>query len=137
MSRVDVREVVAGATLTSGVNVTLVGPTNLSRYPNKAISVYNLGPTTASGVVIQTNPDPRGNEPGTVGSPPIGDQLAGPNAGLWHDYDTTTFQSLAAGSVKTVEITNSTARWWRLVGFNDAATGASITASGYVYAATV
>ena len=128
---VDIIDQYGGVTLASGVSTTVLGPFNLLRYPRKSVTLYNLGPVTASGLVVQINPDQAGTEggatifPATTGAPP--------NPGLWENYDTTSFQSLPTGTVKTLQITNAVAKFWRVQGLNAALTGQAITVSGWLY----
>jgi hypothetical protein len=132
----DVRENYGGVSLASGVETTILGPMNLLRYGLKAFSVYNLGPGTVSGLYVQTNPDYQGYDTTRGATLANGATGQAPNAGLWEDYDTTSLQNLAAGSVVTVDIANVSRRWWRLRGLNDAKDGVALTVSGYLYAQT-
>jgi hypothetical protein len=126
----DTKDKRGGAVLVSGVQAVILGPYDLTRYPHKSFTIYNGGSVTLSGAVIQINPDHQGYEdsvplsnPGSIG--------AAPNAGLWENFDTTSFQSLASGGIKTVFIDGKEARWWRIVGINHQPP--SVMTSGWVY----
>lgn len=127
------RDEQGGASLASGVTSVILGPYNLQLYPTKAFSVYNCGSATLSGAVIQTNPDPGGNE--SQGGSSINATMAAPNAGLWETYDESSFINLASGGVRTVYVIDKSAKWWRIVATNDRTP--TITASGYLYGAGV
>lgn len=126
----DTKDVRSGALLASGVQATIVGPVDLLRYPRKAITIYNGGSVTLSGAVVQVNPDHQGYERTTQLANPNATG-SGPNAGLWENYDTTTFQSLASGGIKTKFINGDVARWWRVIGINQDTP--DIMTSGWVY----
>jgi hypothetical protein len=133
--RGDLLQFFNGATIPSGSTVTrLLGPYEMLGYPHKSFTIYNLGPVTLSGAAIRINPDHRGVQTGTqMGQ--IGGSVAGPNEGLWENYDTTTFLNLPAGSVKSAHITTATARWWEVVVINDRTP--TITCSGWVRGVSV
>jgi hypothetical protein len=126
----DIKDKRGGAILASGVVANIMGPFDLLRYPHKAFTVWNGSSVTLSGALLQANPDQGGYEsgvplsnPGVTGDPP--------NAGLWENFDTTSFNSLASGAVKTVFVNGSVARWWQIVGLSNQTP--NIMASGWVY----
>lgn len=135
----DVRCNPGGATVTSGsLTTTILGPFNLLNYKDKSFTLYNYGSVTLSGAVIQVNPDHQGAEYAFVPSSTIG-ASSGPNSGLWENFDTTSFQSLASGAIKSVQVsaaTGATLKWWRVQGTADHSTGA-VTISGWMYARSI
>lgn len=129
----DVKCAATGAVIPSGVQTVLLGPLNFFSYKDKSFTLWNYSPVTLSGAVVQVNPDAQGVE---FGYPlPNGGTAQGPNPGLWENYDSTTFQSLPSGSIKSLQVTASTYRWWQVVGTNNSAT--PITVSGWCYARSV
>ncbi len=119
----EYRDEQGGVLVPSGIGTVLLGPFCLPYYETRSFTLYNLGPATLSGAVIQINPD-------HTATPPNGT----PNAGLWHTYDATAFQSLAPGEVRSKTATDVAYRWWRIVGTNDRF--ASLTASGWLMGIT-
>ena len=124
-----------GATVASGdSSATVVGPINLLGYQLKSFTLMNQHATlTLSGAIVQVNQDHGGYEAGT--------QLTGggtgppPNPGMWENYDTTTFQSLAATTARSVAMpANSLFRWWRITATNNQTP--SLGVSGWCYAAS-
>ena len=131
----DVRSLYGGALVASGAASTVIlGPFDLSRWPNRSLCLYNMGATTLSGAVVQVNPDPFGSEPGV--NPAVAGKLVNPpNSGLWINYDTTTFQSLATAQVRGTTLPGMY-RYWRVVGTVDNVGLPSTTVSGYITAAS-
>jgi len=130
----DVRSERAGATVASGVAGVILGPLDLLRYREKTFTVVNHGAVTLSGVALQVNHDPHGHESGLLSSTP-GTILPQPSAGLWQDYDTTSFQSIATGGVRSLNVAGTAHKWWRLVGTNKFTP--SVVVSGHLNARSV
>ena len=133
----DIRCIVGGATVPSGVQTTILGPINLYTYKDKSFTLYNYSAVALSGAVVQVNPDHQGSEFPIPNSAIGGTTQSGPNPGLWENYDTTTFQSLPSGRVKSLQVTANTYKWWRVVGTNDNVGGNAVTVSGWCYARSV
>lgn len=132
----DVRAGAKGVLLASGINSTvLIGPVNLLRYVHKVFVLYNMSASTISGASIQSSPDVTGSEPGASSSDPQNPAASAPPT-LWENIDTTSFQDLASGGIKSVTFIDAR-RWWRVLGTNNIATGQSLTVSGYFSAQTV
>ncbi len=128
----DIKDKRDSALLASGVAANIIDPVDFLRYVHKSITIWNGGPVTLSGAVIQINPDHQGYE--QIGVVPLsnpGTTGAAPNPALWENYDTTSFSNLASGGVKTVFINGNVARWWRVVGTNSQPP--SLMTSGWVY----
>ena len=131
----DIRCVATGATVPSGVQTVILGPINLYTYKDKSFTLWNYSPVTLSGAVIQVNPDVQGSE---FGFPlPNGGTSPGPNPGLWENYDTTTFQNLGTGVIKSLQVTANTYKWWRIVGTSNNVANTAVTVSGWCYARSV
>lgn len=131
----DARCVPGGTVIASGVVTTIMGPFNLLNYKEKSFTLYNYG-ATLSGAVVQVNPDHQGQEYSSVPSSTLG-ASPGPNAGLWENFDTATFQSLAPGQVKSLQIpasTGATLKWWRVQG---TAHLPNVMVSGWMYARSI
>lgn len=131
---VDTRSEHAGVLVASGAHV-LLGPFDLSRIPTKSFSVVNQGGVTLSGVAVQINPDVGGFEQdGLPKALPYGGNYPPPNPAWWRDYETTAFQSMAPGEVRTLRA-NDIGRWWRLVATNREPT--QIAVSGFFLGTTI
>lgn len=137
----DARSDHNGLTLVSGVPTTtsgvILGPFNLYNYKEKSFTLYNFGPVTLSGAVVQINADHQGVEYSSPNSALGGDTQRGPNPGLWETIDSTSFNSLASGSVKSVQIAataGATMKWWRV---QATAHIPGVQVSGWMYARTL
>lgn len=134
----DTRCVVGGATVISGTQSTVIlGPINLYNYGHKSFTVYNAGSVTLSGAIIQVNPDHHGQEFTSVPANPSAPVVGGPNPALWETIDTTSYQSLGPGAVKSVQLSNNTYKWWQVVGTSNAGGSTTVTTSGWCYARSV
>lgn len=121
-----------GATLVSGQPTVILGPVCLANYVHKAFTLANVGAVTASGAIIQVNPDMSGRDVRMgMGADPQAPAAAPPNPALWENYNTTAFQSLPPAGAKTVYVNGDVARWWRIIGNADLN---GVAASGYVNA---
>lgn len=135
LTGVDNKQAFKGSAVASGVTGTVIlGPFDLQRYPKKAFTLYNVSAVTLSGALIQINPDQGGYEDGASTTNVTGATPPSPNAGLWENYDTTSFRSLASAGVKTVFSKDDVARWWRVIAIADEA---NVTVSGWLYATSV
>lgn len=133
----DVRCIVGGGTVASGTLSTVVlGPINLYDYNHKSFTLYNYSATTLSGAVIQVNPDHQGQEFPTPAGISTASQY-GPNPGLWENYDTTAFQNLASGAVKSLNIPGDVHKWFRVVGTSNQPGSTTVTCSGWCYARSI
>lgn len=133
---IDVRHEDGGALVASGTTTVILGPFNFFMRPTKAFALVNRGTLTLSGAIIQVNPDMQGSESGVQGSNPSAQPTVGPNANMWVNFDTTTFQTMAVGETRVLT-TNITALypWWRVVGVNREPT--TIATSGWAFAGTL
>lgn len=132
--RADRRHIVAGVVVPSGVvavsgGITrLLGPYDLLNYPHKSFTVYNQSAVTLSGAAVRINFDWRGNEPGSSSTNQTA-TLVGPNDGLWEVLDSTSFNSLPAGTIKTAHFSTQTARWWDVIVVNNQTPTITVTGS--------
>lgn len=105
-----------GALVPSGTVTSIFGPVHYGTSPHKAFAVANQSAYTLSGAIIQVNPDRHGVQVGTALSD---GRTPAPNASLWVNLDTTTFQTLSSGQCRVVAFADRPYPWWRIVAVND------------------
>jgi hypothetical protein len=93
------------AAVTVGVAQTVViAPRALLGYDKKCFTVKNAGAVALNSCKVQATAI-------EAGAPLAASTLDAD----WEDIDTTTLASLGAGAVKSVQITNDSRKWWRVV----------------------
>lgn len=110
---------------TVGTSATVViGPVNLLRYNTKTFTIKNLGPAAFNSGVVQATRVERADAPGTPST----------NDSDWETIDSAAFATLAAGAIKSFQVTGDARKWWRVTATVAAATTG---AQGYVTAGGV
>jgi len=111
---------------------TILGPVDLLRFDKKAFTVKNTGGTAFNAGQLQATSilDPVATT-GVGGGPSPAPSTADAD---WETIDNTTFATLGAGAVKSLQIFSDSRRFWRV---RASVAAGTTTADGYVTAGAI